>query len=193
MAVNALVTGLIAFRILKVFSELKATTTTSVERTLGSTSHGGTKSQHIVFIIIESGMMLLVVQLVRLVLEVIVAPNQFATPGPVDFAFNYMDGVGQICIVIIRSVHFYFFCFTEKNYLARASHQHLFSCGSYWVCPSLKTAKNLSRKLSEVFILIIIPQAIRIYEREVVAIILKFDQIQLRKLLRVSFSLLLLI
>ena len=48
MAVNALVTGLIVFKILKVFLEVKPT---SVERTLGPTVIGGsTKLQHIIFI-----------------------------------------------------------------------------------------------------------------------------------------------
>jgi len=66
MAVNTLVTGLIVFRIFKVFLEIKAATT-SVERTLGTT--GGSKLQHVIFIIIESGMALLAVQLVRIVLS----------------------------------------------------------------------------------------------------------------------------
>ena len=46
------------------FLEVKAAST-SVERTLGSA--GGTKFGHIIFVIIESGMMLLVVQVVRTV------------------------------------------------------------------------------------------------------------------------------
>jgi len=67
MAVNILVTGLIVFKILKVFMEVKAT---SVERTLGSLSStaGNPKLQHIIFIIIESGMALFAIQLVRIVL-----------------------------------------------------------------------------------------------------------------------------
>jgi hypothetical protein len=65
MAVNTLVTGLIVFRIFKVFWEVKAATT-SVERTLGTT--GGTKLRHVIFIIIESGMALFAVQLLRFVL-----------------------------------------------------------------------------------------------------------------------------
>ena len=53
MAVNALMTGLIVFKILKMFLKVK---TTSDELTLGSS--GGTKLQYIIFIIIESGMAL---------------------------------------------------------------------------------------------------------------------------------------
>ena len=65
MAVNTLMTGLIVVKILKVFLEVEATVT-SVERTLGLT--GGTKLRHIIFIIIESGMTLFAIQLVRIVL-----------------------------------------------------------------------------------------------------------------------------
>ena len=116
MAVNGLVTGLIVFRILKVFLEVKAAT--SVERTLDST--GGTKLRHIGFVIIESGMMLLVIQLVRMVLG-IMEPMTFV--GQVSFALNYFAGINEMFNVIIRHVHFYFLCFTEKNFLARESHQ----------------------------------------------------------------------
>ena len=63
MAVNALMTGMIVFRILKA-TEVKPT---SVERTLGLTE--GNKFRHIMFIIIESGMALFAIQLVRIVLS----------------------------------------------------------------------------------------------------------------------------
>ena len=106
MVVNGLVTGLIVFKILTVFLEIKAAST-SVERKLGST--GDTKFQHIIFVIIESGMTLFVIQLVNMVLWV-VAP---VTPGPVNIALNYVGVINQVFNVIIRSVHFYFFCFTE--------------------------------------------------------------------------------
>jgi TRAP-type mannitol/chloroaromatic compound transport system permease small subunit len=74
MAVNALMTGLIVFKILKVFLEFKPT---SVERTLGSlSSTGGSKLRHIIFIIIESGMALFAIQLVRVVLTSLVAQTE---------------------------------------------------------------------------------------------------------------------
>ena len=122
MAVNGLVTGLIVYKIHKVFMEVKAVST-SVERSLGST--GGTKFQHVIFVIIESGMTLLVIQLIRLVLLVILEASQSLTlePGPLYFTYNYFVAICQVFNVIIRSVHFCFFCFTEKIYLARASHQ----------------------------------------------------------------------
>jgi hypothetical protein len=68
MAVNALVTGLIVFKILKVFLEIKDVTT-SVERSSDTT--GGTKLRHVIFIIIESGMALLAVQLARSVIYIL--------------------------------------------------------------------------------------------------------------------------
>ena len=55
MTVNALVTGLIVFRIFKVFHEVKDVT-------------GGRRLCSIIFIIIESGMALFAIQLARLVI-----------------------------------------------------------------------------------------------------------------------------
>ena len=57
IAVNILVTGLILFKIVKVSLAAKAFTTS-----------GGTKLQHVIFVIIESGMALLAIQLVRITL-----------------------------------------------------------------------------------------------------------------------------
>ena len=115
MALNSLVTGLIVFRILQVFLQVKAAST-SVERSLGST--GGTKFQQIIFVIIESGMTLLVIQLVTMVLWIM---EPVAGTGPFSLAYEYAIGINQVFNVIIISVHFYFCCL--KNHLARASHQ----------------------------------------------------------------------
>jgi hypothetical protein len=116
MAVNILVTGLIVFRILKVFLESKAATT-SVEQTLGTT--GDTILRNVIFIIIESGMALLAVQLVRVVLSIL-SPEQ--SPG-FNIAFDLSIVLNEMFNVIIRAVHFYFICFTDIIYLPRASHQ----------------------------------------------------------------------
>ena len=104
------------------FLEVRAAKT-SVERILGSA--GGTEFRHIIFIIIESGMTLFVIQLVRTLLFANLVPPQFGTPwaGPVFIALDCLDVINQSFNVIIRSVHFYFFCLAEKNYLARASYQ----------------------------------------------------------------------
>ena len=109
MAVNALVTGLIVFKILKVFLEVKATVT-SVERTLGST--GGIEFRHIIFIIIESGMALFAIQLVRIVLSILVLEPVLGMQGYYSMVASVLVvGIHQMFNVIIRSVHFYFFFF----------------------------------------------------------------------------------
>ena len=119
MAVNGLVTGLIVFKILKVFLEVQAART-SVERSLGSTR--GTRFRHIIFVIIESGMTLLVIQLVRTVLWVL-HPGGPTPSGPVFNSLFYLDVINELFNVIIRSLHLYFVCFTENFNLARESHQ----------------------------------------------------------------------
>jgi hypothetical protein len=106
MAVNALVTGMIVFRILKV---TRVKPSTSVERTLGST--GRTKLRHLIFIIIESGMALFAIQLVRVVQVIKVPAAQvrlFAHVGGEDIVVVVNQ---MLNVIIIRSVHFYFFCF----------------------------------------------------------------------------------
>ena len=66
-------------------------------------------------------MTLLVIQLVRTVLFVNTMGQQ--SSGPAPLALNYVLIIGEMSNVTIRSVHFYFFCFTENFYLARASYQ----------------------------------------------------------------------
>ena len=78
----------------------------SVERTLDSA--GSTKLRQIIFVIIESGMTLLVIQIVRMVLW-IMDPNTRLE----YIALQYFIGINKMFNVIIRTVHFYFFCFTE--------------------------------------------------------------------------------
>ena len=94
MAVNALVTGLIVFKILQVFLEVKVVTT-SVERTLGRT--GGTKLRHVIFIMIESGMALLAVQLARFVLY-----NYSLSSESAFNAYEIFIGINQMFNVIIN-------------------------------------------------------------------------------------------
>ena len=66
MIVNAYATGLIAFKILKVQRDVSKSTVTS--RTLGN--YGGIKYWNVLSIIIESGMVLFCIQLIRVVLIV---------------------------------------------------------------------------------------------------------------------------
>ena len=104
MVVNTLVTALIVFKILKVFLEVKAT---SVERTLGSlSSTGGPKLQHILFIIIESGMALFAVQLVRVVIISLVELQAGPTPPSLITASNVVIVIHEMLNVIISPVHF---------------------------------------------------------------------------------------
>jgi hypothetical protein len=63
MTVNALVTGLIVFRMFKIFPEVKGVTT-SDEQSLGFVATR--KLRSIIFVIIESGMVLFAIQLARL-------------------------------------------------------------------------------------------------------------------------------
>ena len=96
MAVNALMTGMIVFRILKV----TGVKPTSIERTLGSTE--GNKFRHIMFIIIESGMALFAIQLVRLVLAFIPVPVE-ELPFLV-VAQDFVVVINQMLnVIIIRS------------------------------------------------------------------------------------------
>jgi hypothetical protein len=99
MAVNTLVTGLIVFKILKVFLEVKAVTT-SVERTLGTT--GGTKLRHVIFVIIESGMALFAIQLVRVVLYNITVPVQSEEFQVFATIYNIFIVTNEVFNVIIR-------------------------------------------------------------------------------------------
>ena len=101
MVVNALVTGLIVFKIFKVFLEVKPTLT---ERALGS-STGGTKLLDIIFIIIESGMALLAIQLFRAVISGLIELQ--ATPtSPQIIALTFAIYFHQMLNVIIKICSF---------------------------------------------------------------------------------------
>ena len=102
MAVNTLVTGLIVFKILK------------VKRTLGSFSSaaGGPNYQHIVFIIIESGMALFAAHLARILITILselLSSYTVDTITRLEFAYTLIASFHQMLNVIISSVHFYSF------------------------------------------------------------------------------------
>ena len=117
MVVNALVTGLIVFKILKVFLEVRASTSAVGERTWGSlalSSTGGPKLQHIIFIIIESGMALFAIQLVRVM---IISLNQVQvgpTPPSLEIALDSVVIIHQT-LNVCSFFFFYFFCFTDDD------------------------------------------------------------------------------
>jgi hypothetical protein len=89
LAVNAVVTGLIVLRILKLSRELVPT---FGDRTLGI---GGTEARvrSIIFIMIESGMAMFAIQLIRVVLTILNVE-----------ALTLVIGINQMLNVIVRSV-----------------------------------------------------------------------------------------
>ena len=114
---NALVTGLIVFKILKVYLEVKAI---SVERTsLGLLSfNSNARLRHIIFIIIESGMALFAIQIVGVVISSLLAaaghkPFSNSTLKIGSNALKFVTPIHEMFNVIIGSVHFYLFFFTE--------------------------------------------------------------------------------
>ena len=118
MAVNALVTGLIVFKILKVFLQVKAV---SVKGSIG-----GTTLRHVIFVIIESGMALFAIQLARVVLDTLpsndLPHSDSAALTAFYIALYLVDVINDTFIVIIKTVYFYFFL-TDNIYLARPSYQ----------------------------------------------------------------------
>ena len=114
MTVNALSTGLIVFRIFKVFRDAK-NITTSDEESLGFT--GGSKLRSVIFVIIESGMALLVIQLARVVLTIIdfdISSNENVRGAAIDLILP----IHEMFIVITSSV-MAILCFTDNMDLAR--------------------------------------------------------------------------
>ena len=98
MAVNALMTGMIVFRILKA----TGVNPTSVERTLGSIV--GNKFRHIMFIIIESGMALFAIQLVRMVWILLVFIQVPLPSSILQLALDFFTFINQMLnVIIIRS------------------------------------------------------------------------------------------
>ena len=97
MTVNALVTGLIVFKIFNVFREIKGVTT-SEDKSLGITH--GNKLHSVIFIIIESGMALFVIQLAR----VVITTQLTVLDEAAFYAFQFIVAIHEIVNVIISSV-----------------------------------------------------------------------------------------
>jgi hypothetical protein len=111
MTVNAMVTSLIVFRIFKVIREVQRVTT-SEETSLGAR---GRKLRSIIFIIIESGMVLFAIQLVRLITELNTGPS-----GNLLKLFAVTVGIHQMLGVIISRIFFTALYFTDNANLDRA-------------------------------------------------------------------------
>ena len=97
MTVNALATGLLVFRILRVFRQVKSATT-SDQISVGIT--GDTKLRSIIFVIIESGMALFVIQLARVLITI---PSLAVTVAEGN-AFQFIVSVHEMLNVVISSV-----------------------------------------------------------------------------------------
>jgi hypothetical protein len=95
MVVNALMTGLIVFRIFKVFHEVRSHGVT----TLDEKSSGGRNLGSIIFIIIESGMALFAIQLARLVLVTL----NFSTTAEID-TYQFIIGIHEMLNVSISLI-----------------------------------------------------------------------------------------
>ena len=107
MAVNTLVTGLIVLKILKVFSDLKAKSDERPFDSLSSTA--GSRLRRIIFVIIESGMALFVVQLIRIVLVNVGDSKQ------IQLAVNFITPINQMFNVsTTRSVYYLLLLFTDS-------------------------------------------------------------------------------
>ena len=93
MTLNALATGLIVFRIFTVFRQSRATSDDQVFRVTR-----GTKLRSIIFVLIESGLLLFSIQLARLVGTI------FLTTNGGEDAFKIFTSIHQQLNVIRRSV-----------------------------------------------------------------------------------------
>ena len=93
MTVNALVTGLIVFRILKVFQRVKTGAVNN--QILGS--DGGSILRRVIFMLIESGMALFSIQLARLVCSIVTTDAAYS-------AHYIFLGIHDMLNVIIRLV-----------------------------------------------------------------------------------------
>ena len=92
LTVNAAVTGLIVLRIFQVYREARST---FEDRALGTIAGVGVKLRSLIFIIIESGMLMFTVQLIRVMLDVF----------QIDFnAVSLITTINQQLNVTIQSV-----------------------------------------------------------------------------------------
>ena len=100
MTVNALVTGLIVFKIFKVFQKVKSVSTLE-DKSWGIT--GGNKLRAVTFIIIESGMALFAIQLARVVVSATVTALETEVSATF-YAFELIVGIHEMVNVIISTI-----------------------------------------------------------------------------------------
>ena len=95
LTVNTVVTGLIVLRILKVYWMARPT---SEERTLGVHGANG-KLQSVIFLIIESGMAMFSVQLVRVVLNALQLDALYLVVG-INQMFNVINPISPFHLLL---------------------------------------------------------------------------------------------
>ena len=118
MAVNALVTGLIVYRIFKAFRKLQPNST-SAEKSLGVI--GGRKYRSVIFVIIESGIPLFAIQLLRIILQALHISDLLSlvfTYNSINVALDYIVAIHQMLNVIITLVIINLY-FADNDDLAR--------------------------------------------------------------------------
>jgi hypothetical protein len=111
MIVNALVTSLIVFKIFNVLRKVKGVSTASGGTSLSITS-GGKKLHSVIFIIIESGMALFSIQLVRLAFACLGFKS--ATTVELD-THQFVVGIHEMLNVIIQSIIVIFYIYLTNN------------------------------------------------------------------------------
>ena len=70
-----------------------------------SSSTGGTKLQHIIFMVIESGMALFAIQLVRVVITSLVELSAESGSLSLEIALEVVISIHQTLNVVMRSIH----------------------------------------------------------------------------------------
>ena len=100
MTVNGLVTGLIIFKVFKVYQGVKSTLD---DQALSATS-GGSKIRTVIFILIESGMVLFSIQLARIVVTIMLyflpthwpaSYNALVIIAPIHQMLNVINHIGH--------------------------------------------------------------------------------------------------
>jgi len=115
MTVNALVTGLIVFRIFKVFQEVK-TCCTADDQISGVT--GESTLQRVIFILIESGMALFSIQLARLVVTIMRTDGAYAAYCFIGSIHEILNGITPTIILVRVSMGL---SFHDESSLVEAS------------------------------------------------------------------------
>ncbi|KAF8810617.1 hypothetical protein BYT27DRAFT_7186023 [Phlegmacium glaucopus] len=105
MTVNALVTGLIVWKIFSVYCEVKSAE--SDHQTLRVT--GGRKIRTVIFVLIESGMMLFSIQLARLVLAIVLTDTAFDAYQIIAPVHQMLNGITPTIIFVRLSMGLSFY------------------------------------------------------------------------------------